>query len=235
MSQSKIFFQICSQNIYFLNSRISQFFFSDSNLYMNFTFPFSGYAQNFAPIPVPLAPACLPCQKMNNVRHKFTPDEDQRLSQLVAKFGARKWEIIAKLMPNRSARQCRDRYSNYLKPGFFSGEWSKEEDALLMEKFKELGPRWSQLKEFFRNRSPNQIKNRWNYFVSRLDNSSNISSNIASSESSSDNEMQKDEKPINQNLNSAIQMFDEDCPPFLYNEMEFDLNFGYDEMEYFNI
>ena len=100
-------------------------------------------------------------------RRKFTEEEDQILSQLVSEMGPRKWDQIAKRMPNRTARQCRDRYSNYLIPGFFNGEWSKEEDELLYLKYQEYGPKWTVIKEFFKNRSPNSIKNRWNYFVSR--------------------------------------------------------------------
>ncbi|OHS98144.1 r2r3-MYB transcription factor [Tritrichomonas foetus] len=123
---------------------------------------FQCYSQGMM-APQPMSPV----NSKGGARHKFTPEEDARLSELVSLYGARKWELIARSMPERSARQCRDRYSNYLKPGFFNGEWSREEDALLVRKYRELGPRWSQLKEFFRNRSPNAIKNRWNYFVSR--------------------------------------------------------------------
>lgn len=102
-------------------------------------------------------------------RRKFTEEEDKFLTELVKEMGPKKWEEIAKRMPNRTARQCRDRYSNYLIPGFFNGEWSSEEDELLYQKYQEIGPRWAVLKEFFKNRSPNSIKNRWNYFVSRPD------------------------------------------------------------------
>lgn len=109
-------------------------------------------------------------------RRKFTEEEDKLLSKLVSEMGPRKWDQIAKNMPNnRTARQCRDRYSNYLIPGFFNGEWSKEEDELLYRKYQEYGPKWAVIKEYFTNRSPNAIKNRWNYFVSR---SASIASSV---------------------------------------------------------
>lgn len=101
-------------------------------------------------------------------RKKFSPEEDKLLTDLVLKFGPKKWSVIAQYLPFRTARQCRDRYSNYLAPGFFNGQWTQEEDDLLYEKYKEIGPKWSQMKDFFKNRSPNSLKNRWNYFISKV-------------------------------------------------------------------
>lgn len=100
-------------------------------------------------------------------RKKFSPEEDEKLRSLVEKMGSKKWEIIAKDMPGRTGRQCRDRYQNYLIPGFFNGQWSKQEDDLLLKKFIEYGSQWSKITPFFKNRSANALKNRWNYFVSR--------------------------------------------------------------------
>lgn len=102
-----------------------------------------------------------------NSRKKFSPEEDAQLKKLVSQFGPKKWEFIARYLPGRTGRQCRDRYQNYLVPGFYSGQWTKEEDDLLYQKYSEIGPAWSKLSVFFPNRSANAIKNHWNYFVSR--------------------------------------------------------------------
>lgn len=100
-------------------------------------------------------------------RRKFTEEEDKKLKKLVEEIGSKKWEDIAKLMPGRTGRQCRDRYQNYLIPGFFNGQWSQQEDDLLKLKYLEYGSQWSEITKFFSNRSANSLKNRWNYFVSR--------------------------------------------------------------------
>lgn len=100
-------------------------------------------------------------------RKKFTAEEDDKLRELVKEVGLGKWEKIASLLPGRSGRQCRDRYRNYLSPGFFNGQWTQEEDDLLASKYFELGPHWSQIVKYFPNRSANSLKNRWNYFVCR--------------------------------------------------------------------
>ena len=106
-------------------------------------------------------------------RKKFSFEEDELLKQLVNKFGLKKWKLIAQKLPGRTGRQCRDRYMNYLNPGFFHGQWSKNEDELLLAKYIELGPKWSQIKKFFNNRNANSIKNRWNYFISKQINNNN--------------------------------------------------------------
>lgn len=95
----------------------------------------------------------------------FKKEEDERIIQLVKIFGTNNWPVVAQFMNGRSSKQCRDRYSNYLMPGFFQGEWTENEDELLIKLYKEIGPKWSQMKKSFPNRSANNIKNRWYYFL----------------------------------------------------------------------
>lgn len=101
------------------------------------------------------------------IRKKFTEEEDHRLRELVEEYGARQWDQIAEKMPGRSGRQCRDRYRNYLIPGFFNGQWSQAEDDLLRQVYAEMGPQWAKMMRYFKGRSANSLKNRWNYFVCR--------------------------------------------------------------------
>lgn len=35
--------------------------------------------------------------------------EDERIAQLVAQYGAKKWSIIAQNLPGRIGKQCRER------------------------------------------------------------------------------------------------------------------------------
>lgn len=109
----------------------------------------------------------IPLNKPISRRKNFSPEEDKLLTDLVCKFGSKKWSTIAQYFKYRTARQCRERYNNYLAPSVFKGQWMKEEDDLLYEKYKEIGPKWSKMKVFFNNRSPNLLKNRWKYFVSK--------------------------------------------------------------------
>ena len=61
-----------------------------------------------------------------------------------------------------------DRYCNYLSPDFYNNKWTTEEDLLLYEKFQEFGTQWAKITQFFPGKNANNIKNRWNYSVSRL-------------------------------------------------------------------
>lgn len=100
-------------------------------------------------------------------RRKFTDEEDNVLKSAVNIFGTSSWKIVASLVPGRSPRQCRDRYTNYLAPGLVHLEWSDEEDKLLFDKYLVYGPKWTKIRQYFPSRSANDIKNRYNYTVSR--------------------------------------------------------------------
>lgn len=97
----------------------------------------------------------------------FTKEEDEKIIALVKIFGKNQWTVISQFMEGRTAKQCRDRYSNYLIPGFFQGEWTEEEDKLLIKAYKEVGSKWSFIQNYFPNRSANNIKNRWYHFLSK--------------------------------------------------------------------
>lgn len=138
-----------------------------------------------------------------NSRVMFTKDEDEKIKQLVKKFGTQ-WDLVAHFMERRTAKQCRDRYSNYLIPGFFQGEWSKEEDDLLTQLYNEIGPKWSVLQRYFPNRGANSIKNRWHYFLckqKRIDsnlNHKNVTTDQISSQNFVSNNFDGRSKGINE-------------------------------------
>lgn len=100
-------------------------------------------------------------------RVPFSKEEDDKIRSLVSKYGTRKWQLIASFIDGRTPKQCRDRYSNYLVPGYFKGEWSVEEDELLTKLFFQIGPKWSNIQKSFPGRSSNSLKNRWKFFLSR--------------------------------------------------------------------
>ncbi|OHT10458.1 hypothetical protein TRFO_20274 [Tritrichomonas foetus] len=96
-----------------------------------------------------------------SVRQMFSPEEDKLLLALVKEYGDKNWRMIAKKMENRTTRQCRERYRNYLSPNLTNGPWTAEEDLLLEQKNFELGPKWATIAQSFKNRSDVNIKNRW--------------------------------------------------------------------------
>lgn len=92
---------------------------------------------------------------------KFTKAEDAKLAMLVAEYSDNDWKTIADHMVPRTARQCRERWTNYVNPSLSKDPWTPEEDLLLIEKHKEFGNHWKIIEKYFNNRSKNNIKHRW--------------------------------------------------------------------------
>jgi hypothetical protein len=99
---------------------------------------------------------------------RFSASEDERLTRLVEELGNEDWQAIATHLRGRNARQCRDRWTNYLSPAVGNGPWTFGEDQLLMQKYSEFGPFWKHIASFFRSRTDINVKSRWHLLHRRL-------------------------------------------------------------------
>lgn len=107
-------------------------------------------------------------------RCTFTADEDARLRDIVSQMNPPDWRRVALQMYSRTARQCRERWKNYINPTIKSIPWTLEEEAVLNEKFAEFGSKWQKIARFLPGRSSNSIKNhrlRWQRIKPRPGNS----------------------------------------------------------------
>lgn len=100
-------------------------------------------------------------------RVRFTKEEDELLKQLVNTQSQPNWNDISRYMKNRTARQCRERYNNYLRPNLINGPWTHEEDELLIELYEKHGPKWSFISQSFHARSPVNLKNHHSSLISK--------------------------------------------------------------------
>jgi hypothetical protein len=94
---------------------------------------------------------------------KFTQAEDNLLRQAVNELRpVAHWTVIADRVPGRTARQCRERYLNYLAPNVALGQFSQDEDLRLRSLYAQYGAKWSQFVNFFEGRTDIALKNRYN-------------------------------------------------------------------------
>lgn len=96
-----------------------------------------------------------------NHKIKFSKEEDRRLYEIVSILGPCDWELISVEMKTRSARQCRDRWANYLSPKLNTKPFTEEEDLKLIELYKLYGPKWRKISSQLNARPPNTIRNHY--------------------------------------------------------------------------
>ena len=94
-------------------------------------------------------------------RFQFTHEEDIKLCQLVLTFGEGNWRKISYYFQTRNERQCKDRWMNFLSPNINKGEWTKEEDKILMDKYMEIGSQWKVISKYLKGRTHVSIRNRF--------------------------------------------------------------------------
>ena len=99
--------------------------------------------------------------KKKMVHKRFTEEEDNKLRDLVEKYGENQWLMISSCMGTRNSRQCRDRWCQYLSPKSNLAPWTPEEEDLLMKLAEQYKGKWLEIMKMFPGRSYNQIKNKW--------------------------------------------------------------------------
>ena len=87
-------------------------------------------------------------------------EEDKLLKQWVEKNGAYNWTKCAEFMKERTAKQCREHWKNNLDNNLIVGQWTSEEDLLIMKFYKKYES-WRKMIPMFEGRTENSIKNRF--------------------------------------------------------------------------
>ncbi|XP_071688125.1 transcription factor MYB41-like [Rutidosis leptorrhynchoides] len=93
----------------------------------------------------------------------WTPEEDQMLIDYIERNGHGSWRALPSLAGlNRCGKSCRLRWTNYLRPDIKRGNFTEDEEKLIIHLHSHLGNKWSAIATHLPGRTDNEIKNFWN-------------------------------------------------------------------------
>ena len=106
-----------------------------------------------------------------NHQNRWTPKEDETLLDLIDIEKQRQgaifqWSSIAKNMPSRSSKQCRETYTKRLNPKIKRGDWNPLEDATIFQLHKSnMG--WAAMSLLLPGRTGDSLSDRFDSLVKR--------------------------------------------------------------------
>nr|BAM71804.1 R2R3-MYB transcription factor [Gentiana triflora] len=108
------------------------------------------------------------CEKAHTNKGAWTKEEDDRLIAYIRAHGEGCWRSLPKAAGLlRCGKSCRLRWINYLRPDLKRGNFSEEEDELIIKLHSILGNKWSLIAGRLPGRTDNEIKNYWNTHIRR--------------------------------------------------------------------
>ncbi|XP_062231449.1 myb-related protein 308-like [Phragmites australis] len=108
------------------------------------------------------------CEKAHTNKGAWTKEEDERLVAHIRAHGEGCWRSLPKAAGLlRCGKSCRLRWMNYLRPDLKRGNFTDDEDELIIRLHSLLGNKWSLIAGQLPGRTDNEIKNYWNTHIKR--------------------------------------------------------------------
>ncbi|XP_076960374.1 myb-related protein 308-like [Bidens hawaiensis] len=104
-----------------------------------------------------------PCVDKNGLRKgPWSKEEDDKLRAYISRYGHWNWRELPKFAGvSRCGKSCRLRWMNYLRPNIKHGNFTKEEEDLIIIMHNKIGNKWAKIAAELPGRSDNEIKNYW--------------------------------------------------------------------------
>ncbi|KAL3913072.1 MAG: hypothetical protein SGILL_006637 [Bacillariaceae sp.] len=100
----------------------------------------------------------------------WTKEEDALLLSIVQSMRMpMKWSLVAQNLPERTGKQCRERYVNHLNPRLKVTDWTPIEDATIFHLYNTIGSHWAKMSKIIPGRTDNGIKNRFHNLRRQLE------------------------------------------------------------------
>lgn len=100
----------------------------------------------------------------------WSKHEDATLLKIVQGMSMpMRWSVVAQSLPDRTGKQCRERYVNHLNPRLKISDWNPVEDATVFHLYNTIGSHWSTMSKVIPGRTDNGIKNRFHNLRRQLE------------------------------------------------------------------
>ncbi|KAE9590363.1 hypothetical protein Lal_00028082 [Lupinus albus] len=111
-------------------------------------------------------PPC--CDKEGVKKGPWTPEEDIILVSYIQEHGPGNWRAVpTNTGLSRCSKSCRLRWANYLRPGIKRGNFTEQEEKMIIHLQALLGNRWAAIASYLPQRTDNDIKNYWNTYLKK--------------------------------------------------------------------
>ncbi|XP_047306676.1 transcription factor MYB53-like [Impatiens glandulifera] len=108
------------------------------------------------------------CDETGLKKGPWSQEEDVLLMNYIQNNGHGSWRALPRRAGlNRCGKSCRLRWNNYLRPDIKRGNFSEEEEQVIIKLHSLLGNKWSRIATQLPGRTDNEIKNYWNTHLAK--------------------------------------------------------------------